>query len=225
MADDLKAIKEKIAKLLAKADNTATTVEEAQAFNAKAYELMERYNLERSQVDERPEDIKRTHRELQVLKRPWSSMVLNGLTHLYFCKWVFTRISDRMDKITIVGEESNVAMCHAIAVMVLRAVQTEARVTGGGRSFMTGAGNVIAQRCYDMRPVNRIAQGTSVGTGNALMVLNDSELRANAEYVMQLFGGKIRAAKPSRARISSSDGFSRGAAFGASVNLKANLLR
>ena len=224
MADDLKAIKEKIAKLLAKADNTACTVEEAEAFNRKAYELMERYNLERSAVDERPEDVKRTHRELQVLKRPWSAAILNGLTHLYFCKWVFTRVSDRMDKITIIGEESNVAMCHAVAVMVLRAVQAEARSTGGGRSFMTGAGTVISQRCYDMRPTQRLG-APQTATGSALVLLGDKEQLANVAYMQQLFGGTIRKAKPSRARISSADGFSRGAAYGATVNLRANLLR
>lgn len=224
MPDDMKAIKEKIAKLLAKSENTACTVEEAEAFNRKAYELMERYNLERSTVDERPEDVKRTHRDLQVLKRPWSAMVLNGLTHLYFCRWIFTRISDKMDKITLVGEESNVAMCHAVAVMVLRAVQAEARASGGGRSFMTGAGNAIAQRCYDMRPTQRLSTPQS-STGNALVVLGNSEQLGNAAYLTQLFGGNIRTARASHARISSADGYSRGTAFGASVNLRANLLR
>jgi hypothetical protein len=127
-----------------------------------------------------------------------------------------------MDKITLIGEESNVAMCHAVAVMVLRAVQSEARITGGGRSFMTGAGSVIVQRCRDMRPVTSIAPAAS--TGGALMVLGNKERVANNEYMLKLFPN-VRPGKASKPRISSAGGFERGTAFGASVNLRANLLR
>lgn len=216
---DIEKMKERIRKLLAKADNTACTVAEAEAFNAKAHALMAEYNLGRADVAAKEAEILRTHKELQVLKRPWSSNILHGLCKLYYCKWFFTR-NGRTGTITIVGEESNVAVCHAVAVAVLRAVQYEARITGLGRSFMTGASNSIYQRCAEMRPTNQLAGKT---TGTALMVLDNSETQANAAYIEALVGGKLRQTK-SKPRINSSEGFMRGSAFGNSVNLQGNLL-
>ena len=214
------SIKDKIRKLLAKADNTACTVEEAKSFNDKAYELRAKYNLERAEVAEKEESILRTHRDLQVLKRPWSSAILHGLTHLYYCKWYFTRLNSRLDTITLVGEENNVAVCHAIAIMVLRAVQQEARRTGDGRSFMTGAGSSIYQRCMEMRPRQSLAQRS---TGNPLMVLSSSEDEGNLHYIQQKVG-TLRKAKQSHARINSSAGFAAGNAFGKTLPLSRNLL-
>jgi hypothetical protein len=215
------SIAEKIRKLLAKANNTACTVEEAQAFNAKAYELMEKHNIDRATIDKEKEAI-RTHRELQVVVRPWSSYILHGLCHLYFCKWYYTRCG-RTDTVTIVGEESNSAVCHAIAVMVLRAVQQEARATGGGRSFMNGAGSTIYQRCLAMRPKNQIA--APVGSDSrALMVLGDQEAQANAAYIAQLTGGGLRKAKSTGAKARNAGAVAAGAAFGNTLPLRQNLL-
>lgn len=221
MSEAPDTIKDKIRKLLAKANNTACTVEEAKAFNEKANELMAKYNLDRAGVAEKEESIIRTHRELQVLKRPWSSAILQGLCHVYYCKWYFTRLNARMDTITIVGEENNVAVCHAIAIMVLRAVQQEARRVGDGRSFMTGAAHSIYQRCLEMRPQTSIA--SVVGTGKSLMILADGEDRGNREYIAQKVG-RLKQARKSNARISSSDGFSRGSAYGNTIHLRGNLL-
>jgi hypothetical protein len=221
MSEAPDTIRDKIRKLLAKANNTACTVEEAKSFNEKANELMAKYNLDRAAVADKEESIIRTHRELQVLNRPWSSAILHGLCHVYYCKWYFTRLNSRRDTITIVGEENNVAVCHAIAIMVLRAVQQEARRTGDGRSFMTGAAHAIHQRCYEMRPQTSIA--SAVGTGKSLMVLGDSEDRGNADYIAAKVG-TLRPAKKSAARISSAVGFDRGSKFGNTVHLRGNLL-
>lgn len=220
MTEVTDTIKDKIRKLLAKADNTACTVEEAKAFNDKAYELMAKYNLDRAGVAEKEESITRTHRDLQVLKRPWSSAILHGITHLYYCKWYFTRLNSRMDTITIVGEENNVAVCHAIAVMILRAVQQEARRTGDGRSFMTGAAHSIMTRCLELRPRPSIS---APSTGNALMVLSNSEDEGNKAYIEQKVG-RLQKARQSQARISSATGFAAGSAFGKTLPLTRNLL-
>lgn len=227
--EDMAKIKDRIAKLLAKANNTACSVAEAEAFNAKALELMQRYNLERAEVEHVEKDVRRTHKTLQVLKRPWSSMILHGITHLYYCKWFFTR-SGRTDTITIVGEESNVAVCHAIAVMVLRAVQQEARTTAGGRSFMTGAAQSIYQRCMEMAPTNQLASKDPslklTGTqSTALAVLGNNEAQGNLEYIRKELGLNLGQARKSSAKVNSSSAFTAGKAFGQSVPLRNNLLR
>jgi hypothetical protein len=220
---DMEKIKDRIRKLLAKADNTACTVEEAKAFNDKAFELMEQYNLDRSTVAEQERETVRTHKTLQVLVRPWSTAVLQGLCHLYYCKWLYKQETARIHTVTIIGEEQNVAICHAIAVMVLRAVQQEARFTGLGRSFMTGAGAEILNRAMEMRPINRIAATT--GQGQALMVLADDEKRGNDDYLANVLGTRVKPARKSQARISSAEGFHRGKAYGATLPLSRNLLK
>lgn len=220
---DMEKLKERIRKLLAKADNTACTVEEAKAFNDKAHELMEQYNLDRASVAPEERETVRTHKTLQVLVRPWSTAVLQGLCHIYYCKWIYRQDTKRMHTVTIIGEEQNVAVCHAIAVMVLRAVQQESRFTGLGRSFMTGAGAEILNRCMEMRPINRIAPTT--GQGKALMVLEDEEKQGNVDYMHNVLGTKPKAARKSQARINSAEGFHRGKAYGATLPLRQNLLK
>lgn len=225
MTDSIKA---KILKLLAKADNTACTVEEAAAFNAKAHELMQRHNLDRAMLEPEKRETIRTHKTLQVVIRPWSSSILHGLAALYYCKWYYSRLG-RMDTVTLVGEESNVAVCHALAVMTLRAVQSEARVTGGGRSFMTGAAGVIYQRCMEMSahaslPAQSAVPSLTAGQGQALMVLKTDEESGNREYINKLTGGALKPAKKSKARINDSSSYSAGRSFGATVPLRQNLL-
>jgi hypothetical protein len=223
MAEVSESLKERIRKLLAKGNNTACTVEEARAFNDKAYELMAKHNLERADVAAKEEAIRRTHMELQVLKRPWSSYILHGLCHLYLCKWVFTRSGGRgPDTITIIGEESNVAVCHAVAVAILRAVQQEAKRHAGGRSFMTGAGDAIWRRCYEMRPQTSLAAPKET-TGRALMVLEEQDKVGNQEYSDKLFG-KLRPGRKSSPKIKSAEKLAAGQRFGNSVNLRGNLL-
>lgn len=215
------SIQEKIRKLLAKANNTACTVEEAQAFNAKAYELMEKHNIDRATIDKEKEAV-RTHLTLQVVVRPWSSYVLHGLCHLYFCKWYYTRVG-RTDTVTLVGEESNVAVCHALAVMILRAIQQEARATGGGRSFMTGAGTTIYQRAFVMRPKEALAAPAS-SNARALVVLADSETQANAQYIAKLTGGGLRKTRSTGAKVRDSGAFGAGQAYGKTLPMRQNLL-
>lgn len=221
MSEVSDSIKERIRKLLAKADNTACTVEEAQSFNDKAFELMAKYNLDRATVEKDKEAV-RNHKTLTVVIRPWSSAVLHGLSHLYYCKWYYTRMG-RSDEVTLVGEESNVAVCHAIAVMVLRAIQQEARSTGLGRSFMNGAGSTIYQRCLEMRPKSILpAQQTS--DSRALVVLGDKEDVENKQYIAKLTGGNLRSARSTGAKARSATGVAAGAAFGRTLPLRNNLL-
>lgn len=226
MSDD--KIKAKIQALLAKANDTSVTVEEAQAFNAKAYELMEKYNLDRATV-EGHDNSKRTHLTLVTTLRPWNTSILAGLTHLYFCKWYYTPYG-RKHTITIIGEESNAAVCHAIAIMVLRAVEGEAKRTGGGRSFMTGAGYTIHSRCLEMRPQAAPAgtistNATSGTTPNALVSLEQKEKTGNDLYMENELGIKNLRRTTSKPRVNSHSSLAAGVEYGKSVQLSNRMLR
>lgn len=220
MSDGLDKIKIRIKALLAKANDTAATVAEAQAFNAKAYELMEKYNLERSSV-ESVDEAKRTHLTLKVQVRPWSQAVLVGVTHLYFCK-CFWEVQGRSHIVTVVGEESNAAICHAILVMVLRAIQQEAKSTGGGRSFMNGAGYQIQARCLEMRPTHQVTHGNP--SSNALVVVGNQEAEGNQEYMASVLKVRPKAHK-ARPKALSSHQVQRGREYGDSLPLTNRLLR
>lgn len=219
---DLDKTKELIRKLLAKADNTACTIDEAKAFNDKAHELMARYNLDRASVSEADRETIRTHKTLSVLIRPWSTAVLQGLCHIYYCKWFYRQETQRSHLVTIIGEESNVAVCHAIAVMVLRAIQQEAR--GHGRSFMTGAGSEILKRCLEMRPINRIASAATDSSSTALMVLADDEARGNQQYLEEVLGARVKRARTTGPRVTSAAGYEAGRSYGSTLPLRQNLL-
>jgi hypothetical protein len=233
MSEDLNKIKTKIEALLAKANDTAATEAEADAFNRKAHELMTRYNIKRSELGAE-EEVERTHMKLQVQLRPWAAATLTGITKLYFCKY-FSRKLDakgRKHEITIVGEKQNVMVCHAIAVMVLRSIQAEARASGDGRSFMTGAGYRVYERCMEMTAyaeqttaleATKAISGPSSG-GNALVVLAKSEQSANDEYIAKTLGIQLSKAPTSRPKINSGSGFARGQAHGNKVQLRRNLL-
>lgn len=223
MTEATDKIKDKIRKLLAKADNTACTVEEAKAFNDKAFELMAQYNLDRAMLKEKEDSILRTHMTLTVQVRPWSAAVLHALCKLYYCKWYYNR-QGRSDIVTILGEEQNVAVTHALAVMILRAVQQQARVTGGGRSFMTGAGHEIYTRAEELILENKktMDKVNAREQMNALVVVEDA---GNEDYMRELTGGRIKKAKKSKPKVNNSAAYGAGREFGSSLPLRQGVLK
>lgn len=232
MAFDLEAMKRKIAALLAKANNTAVTEAEADAFNRKAHELMTQYNVGRAELDVDEKAVERIHTVLSVQLRPWSAYILSGLTKLYYCRY-FSQQVGRLHEITIIGEKQNVHVCHAIAVMVLRSVQQAARIDGGGRSFMTGAGLEIARRCAEMyaavhNPLtggdNKTHQISQAREANALIILARSEDDGNQDYIENKMGIHLRQRRSTGAKVRNAAAFGAGIAHGKTVQLRRNLL-
>lgn len=218
MADE--KIIDKIRKLIAKANDTSCTVAEADSFMQKAHELMVTYNVERSQLDVQG-NVNGTvfkHYSLKTLIRPFSKQIINGITHLYGCKWYYSR-----DVATFYGEEQSAAMAHSIAIMVLRAVQQEARRTDGGRSFMFGAAVVIDRRCREMKAAE-YTQARVAGGSNALVVLQQHDEEGAKNYLATTLNVKLTTAKPKQVRIRDASGYGAGQAFGATVQLRRNLL-
>lgn len=227
---NIEDIKRKIEAMLAKANDTGATEEEADAFNRKAHELMLKYNIERAELGSK-EAVERIHLTLEVQLRPWSQAVLYGITQLYFCKYFSQKLDPkgRKHRITIIGEKQNASVCHAISVMVLRSIQQEARHVGDGRSFMTGAGYRVHERCEEMMDYsNRTAQLPQTkllgSAANALVVLKDEEQEANDNYVEDILHIKLITRKPRSAKVRDISAFDRGQAHGNKVQLRRNLL-
>lgn len=222
----------KIEALLAKANNTACTEEEAQAFNAKAHELMVKYNISRATLQEAGKKVERGHMTLEVQRRPWSESVLMGITKLYYCTWYSTS-KGRSHVITIVGEKQNLAMCHAIAVMVLRSIQQAARLNGGGRSFMTGAGSEVYRRCAEMYAAAHSSTLVSASPApglitraqsGALVALDTQERTENREYLASILKVNLKPARSTGPQIRDINSYRDGVAHGKTVQLRRNLL-
>lgn len=230
---DIEAIKRKIEALLAKANDTAATEAEADAFNRKAHELMTRYNIERAEIGA-DQPVERTHIELVVQLRPWAQAALGGITRLYFCTYFFTKLDakGRKHRITIIGEKHNAMVCHAIAVMVLRSIQTEARRHGDGRSFMTGAGFRVAERCREMMEYSQRAAELGAdkpkqltgSSSNALVAMVQTEASGNQDYIANVMGIRLGKARATKAKVTSADAYNRGREHGNRVQLRRNLL-
>lgn len=234
MSEANESIKDKIRKLLAKADDTSVTVEEAQLFNNKAHELMERYNLDRAMLGTgKAKEAVRTHLTFTTMIRPYSSAIIQGITKLYYCKAFFSSLDrkGRKHEVTLIGEEHNVAVCKAICIMAIRAVEAEARSTGLGRSFMTGAGHRIYQRCLEMyqgthglvtkaAPTLQLTKDQST----ALVVHSQSETQGNNEYVETVLKIRLGKARSSKPKVRDAGGYHAGQRFGDTVNLRSNLI-
>jgi hypothetical protein len=233
MSDNLENIKRKIAAMIMKANDTSVTEAEAEAFNAKAHELMAKYNIARSEL-EKDEEAVRNHMTFRVQLRPWSNMVIAGITKLYYCKY-FSRKLDakgRQHEITLIGEVQNLGMCHAICVMVLRSITTAARQSGDGRSFMTGAGSAVWRRCQEMYDAAHLPSGdgppeqraASASSANALVAIEVKERSGNDQYVAEVMGLKLQVGRASKPKVTSSEGYHRGVRHGNAVQLRRNLL-
>ena len=231
MSENMEAIKRKIEALLAKGNDTAATEEEADAFNRKANELMVKYNIERAELGAE-EEVERFHMTLQVQLRPWSQYALHGITKLYFCNSFSVKLDSkgRKHEVTLVGEKQNVMVCHAIAVMVLRSIQTEARRHQDGRSFMTGAGHRVYERCQEMMEYSRRTptleqtKQLSAPGSNALVVLAEQEQEGNSDYIEQTLGIKLVTRQARGPKVNDAGAYHRGREHGDKVQLRRNLL-
>jgi len=227
MNKNLDSIRKKIEALLAQASDTSVGEAEADAFNRKAHELMLKYNIQRSDLGD-DAVVDRGHLTLEVQIRPWSTAVLAGISSIYYCDFYSEPLDykGRKHKVTIIGEKHNVMVCHAIAMMVLRSIQTEARATKGGRSFMTGAGYRVHERCQEMMDYAERAPQVedSSSSQNTLVVLREDEQEGNSAYIEDTLGVKLVKRRSSGAQVNNADAYSQGRAHGGKVQLRRNLL-
>lgn len=113
--EDLNAIKEKLQKLMAKADSAKEigNAAEAAAFSAKVNDLLTKYNLEMADVEFSKEDevIADNANGLILLNKTgrWTSRLLSVLCNYNYCKSVYHTFGRSKEmRVTIVGKKENV---------------------------------------------------------------------------------------------------------------------
>lgn len=113
--EDLNAIKEKLQKLMAKADSTKEigNAAEAAAFSAKVNDLLTKYNLEMADIEFSKEDevIADDQNGLILLNKTgrWTSRLLSTLCNYNYCKCVYHTFGRSKEmRVTIIGKKENV---------------------------------------------------------------------------------------------------------------------
>jgi len=88
MNKEQQSVIEKIRKLLAL--GKSANEHEATLAMERAHDMMARYNVELSQVSEKPEDEFVRDDETRTMSRPWRRIFATQLANLYFCDYIFT---------------------------------------------------------------------------------------------------------------------------------------
>jgi hypothetical protein len=192
----------KVRALLAKAESTSFP-EEADAFFAKAQELMSRYSLERAVVEALAEDgqaaVIRTAGRRIWLDNPYlsaKSMLVGVVAEANRCRAVFAA---DLGVVTVIGEETDTDIVEVLTTSLL--VQAgRAMLAAGGRidrrgqsrtrsfrqAFLVSYAQRIGERLAEAAAGVQSAVSDEVGGGRLLPVLAARE-RAVAERVEELF--------------------------------------
>jgi len=185
---------------------------EAELAAQRAYELLEKYNLEM------PTDIKEdltitevTLKEGRTLKK-WYQYLAIVVAELYFCQILTCYNYDKTSyRLILVGRPHNVTICQSIFDYIYKAILREARSirknakTKYRESFKYGMASEIAQRL-------RAKKKSISNEGNALII---SESALIDEYL------KPKGIKtvPFKNKLNHQQGFSEGLAAGSKVSL------
>lgn len=209
---ELDSIKEKIEKLLNKAESAKQigSLEEAAAFAAKASNLLMKYNLCMSDIGGKPKDDMEVGRidlgELHGFNKTegdWVVQLYNAIAKFNLCRVIKVNMPGHM-KIVIIGDKFNTETVMYIAgqlVNRLKELQRERFKQYKGtekkgtfkRSYFIGAVNGI----WDKLEENKKAQEVENVNVTALVRTNELELQSKVEEVFadSLKTGKARKSK------------------------------
>jgi len=219
MVTEQETIVERVRKLLAKTVERGATPAEAATAAAKAQALMFAYNLELSQVEDKPADplaaYKREGEDYGRMAwrrdRTWMRDLMHAVAVNNFCKLVYysTSNKDYGTRLDLIGKPDNIRFCRELfawLVVQLDSMRLEAwavylkvckadgeRPIHGTRyraSFYAGAVEVIASRLAAQRRENEQASADS----RALIVITGKELI----QATQALAGRLRASRTRR---------------------------
>lgn len=115
---------DRIRKLQAKANDKATTEEEALAFSAKVAQLLAQHNLDEAALDApEEEDIEEDFIQNYKTGDKWTQMVSDGVAKLYFCDtYLLIRKDLQKTKIVFVGKKHNVEVAKSMANYLINTI-------------------------------------------------------------------------------------------------------
>lgn len=219
----------KIQKLLNMANGTAEGGEEERDTAMRmALNLLAKHNLSMSDTMVNVTKEKRETQDLETYTCPWRRSVAGSIAKMFFSNFFYSPIPGKQkNKFTFVGLESNVITAKDMTDWIIKSVTKEVlaakkRLGEGAAfetSFLNAAAAVISRRCTELRAEAELAnKPVSGGTAMVLASLYDQEAKANALFIQEEMGLKLKN-KPTPLKSLHAGGTRAGAEFGKNINL------
>jgi hypothetical protein len=239
---DIDAIKKKIAKLLAMANDSGASEAEAQMAFEKAQEYLAEYNLNAEDVtnDLEHEDITDEAFTEQV-RETWQITLRTATARLYFCKYYYSTgvLDENYKKATehnYVGRPHNIAVAKSMASYLINTIKRlgeehvlpipgdKRTISGIRRNFELGCASKVTARINEKyREIERQDPGDYqiTGTKHNLPALYKSELQLCNDHLKNQ-GVHLRSATTKR-NVTNGAAYQRGRAAGENVSLNTQL--
>ncbi len=203
----------RVKKLLTLANNDGATEGERDNALRMAYATLAKYNLTLSDVTQTgATEEARGELVVEFLGVIWARTIADHIAKLFFCKYLFVKISANTDNCRhyFIGRQSNVTTASYLAEFVVKSVHREGKERTRGmhysdyRAFGLGAATRIVERCRALReeqekeqkrapqqttsqtvPNNATTAETvqTIGTALVLASLYQTEIEANDAFV------------------------------------------
>lgn len=193
----IEAIKEKIAKLLAKAEGTNNEAEAA-AFLAKVNELLERHQIAMHEIRDLKVDNDPMGMTVSDVKlyasMSWAPSLCASLAAFYGCKTVRTRTGANTSKITFIGRESARITCDLMIGYIISQVRVGAkRMEGVSKSVAERkVGDALTIRLMRLAQTNESERQVAVGKGLIPVTDVDAYMREQFTNLKEGRGRKVR---------------------------------
>ncbi|WP_240686959.1 DUF2786 domain-containing protein [Amycolatopsis suaedae] len=222
---------DKVRKLLAKAENPAVTEAEAEAYNAKAAELIARYGIDRAVLAATGGDPDEIVGLTINLENPYSrdkAYLVGCVADPLRCRVVLTLVGQRVKSVTVFGFRSDAERVELLFTSLLLQASTQLTrvrpdcltgrrqsVAAYRRTWLSGFGNAVRQRLLEaeMRAAREYDAASNGGPSTEL-VLRDRELMLDEAYQAEF--GQVKFATP---RQLSGTGYGDGLVAGKAADL------
>ena len=214
---------DRVRKLLAKAEDEACTVQEAEALTAKAAELMAKYGIDRALLDatRKPEDNKPTNRKIKV-PNPWGRVkahLLCGLANAMSCSSVLLSGGNGATTVHLFGFQSDLERVDLMYTSLLLQMdhgllRTEPpawtrSVRAWRRSWQLGfCTAVIARVRQAEHAAKRTAEQDTASGSSTALVLADRSLAVKSAVGVEY--PKLRTARITYSGSGYRDGYAKG---------------
>lgn len=216
-------ILDRVRKMLALANDQATTEHERDTALQMAYRLLAKHNLTMvDAADPLPED--REEYRMETFGMHWCRSVCYNVAGLFFCEYFFgQKLNATKMRHHFVGKESNATTAMLLSTFVIDSILKECRklykhnLAPESRSFAVGAADRLRSRIYKMKQ-DATTKDSEPGTALMLVNLYDSEKAENKLRLIQL-GIELHKPKRGGSNMVNEDAYDKGCDFGDSINL------
>jgi hypothetical protein len=213
---------DRVRKLLAKAEDEACTVQEAQALTAKAAELMAKYGIDRALLDatKRPEDNKPANRMMDI-DNPWGRVkahLICGLANAMGCQGILLS-TGKGTKVHIFGFQSDLERLDVLYTSLLLQMSSGLMHTdppawsrsprAWRRSWLLGWTTAVISRVRAAEnAAKRTAEADTTTGSSTALVLADRSLQV--KHAVNGTYDKLRTARITYSGTGYRDGYAKG---------------